>query len=141
MRRQPLGESRRVGQPRHGRSGQEELLCIVDDSGRQHFNFRQRVWLHPAIPMAYTKVASTAMTTLAANLLTLALRERSARAETRLESALASRYALALAPQFSRECLLHAPDRGWVMPRAAIRAWLAARLPRLERSARAARAG
>jgi len=89
--------------------------------------------------MAYTKVPSTAMTNLAANLLTLALRERGQRSERRLESALAARYALALARQFSSECLLRAPDEGWVIPRATIRAWLAARLLRLARKARSGR--
>lgn len=112
------------------------MRCIVDRRGRQHFNFQQRVWLHPAIAMAYTKVPSAAMTTLAANLLTLALRTPGERALGRLEWALASRYARALARRFSAECLLHAPDEGWVIPCAAIRAWLATRLPDFERRAR-----
>jgi len=112
---------------------------MVDASGRQYFNFPQQVWVHPAIPMAYTKVPSTAMTNLAANLLALALRERGDRSEARLETALASRYILALARQFSTECLLEAPDEGWVIPRAAIRAWLAARLFKQTRSPRGGR--
>lgn len=132
--RQRSGSVARTRQRRGGHSGNEPLLCIVDSRGRQHFNFQQRIWLHPGIPMAYTKVPSTAMTTLAANLLALALRERGERSEARLEAALAARSALALARQFSTECLLQAPDAGWVIPRAAIRAWLAARLLRLERS-------
>lgn len=137
--RQQIGPARRSRQHRIGHAGNEQLLCIVDGSGRQYFNFPQQVWVHPAIPMAYTKVPSTAMTNLAANLLALALRERGERSEARLETALASRYVLALARQFSTECLLQAPDEGWVIPRAAIRAWLAARLSKQTRSSRSGR--
>jgi hypothetical protein len=133
-----LGAPGDTGRRRAARAVNSQLRCIVDSNGRQHFNFAQRVWLRPAIPMAYTKVPSTAMTTLAANLLTLALEERGEHSESSLEAALAARYALALARQFSRECLLNAPDEGWVIPRAAIRAWLATRLPRLPRGRRLA---
>jgi hypothetical protein len=124
--------TRRVGPRRSAGSSNEPLRCVVDSAGRQHFNFDQRVWLHPAVPMAYTKVPSAAMTTLAANLLVLAIRERSGRCQAGVESALAARYAVALAHRFSTECLLNAPDEGWVIPRAAIRAWLATRLSRSE---------
>jgi hypothetical protein len=134
-----MGSVRRSRQCRGGYTGSEQLLCIVDGSGRQYFNFPQQVWVHPAIPMAFTKVPSTAMTNLAANLLAIALRQRGERSEPRLETALASRYVLALARQFSTECLLQAPDEGWVIPRAAIRAWLAARLSKQTRSSRSGR--
>jgi hypothetical protein len=134
-----MGLVRRSRRRRGQHAGNEQLLCIVDGSGRQYFNFPQQVWVYPAIPMAYTKVPSTAMTNLAANLLALALNERGERSEARLETALASRYVLALARQFSTECLLQAPDEGWVIPRAAIRAWLAARLSSQTRSSRGGR--
>lgn len=114
----------------------EQLRYFVDRNGRQHFNFRQRVWLDPAVPMAYTRVPSIALTTLAVNLLAQALRQRAARlkrgSRPERDSLLAigqsTRCALTLARQFSEECLLGAPDEGWVMPRATIRAWLSARL-------------
>jgi hypothetical protein len=114
----------------------EQLRYFVDRNGRQHFNFRQQVWLDPTVPMAYTRVPSIALTTLAVNLLAQALRQRASdlKRGSRLErdSLLAigqsTRCALTLARQFSEECLLGAPDEGWVMPRATIRAWLSARL-------------
>lgn len=114
--------------PKRGPRSREQLRCFVDHKGRQHFNFRQEVWLDPAVAMAYTKVASTALTTLAANLLALALAERDRRRTSYLQVAMASRFAVVFARRFSEECLLPAPDEGWVMPCTAIRAWLVSRL-------------
>ncbi len=70
--------------------------------------------------MAYTRVYSTALATLAVNLLTYAIRARDCQAAV----GLTSRRALALAPAFSRECLLSAPDQAWALSKATIRAWL-----------------
>lgn len=126
MRSKSLPRTRRRSR-RSGMTPSGQLCCRVDSAGRQHFNFRQQVWLHPAVPMAYTKVPGTALTTLAANLLALALQRPSGR-ESRLAIAIAARCARGLARQFCEECLLAAPEGGWVMPRATIRAWLARRL-------------
>ncbi len=100
-----------------------EYRFFVDRQGRQHFNFRQRVWLDASVQMAYTRVYSVALKTLAVNLLMLVTPKRNCRAAARLTS----RQAILLAPSFIRECLSGAPDAAWVMPRAAIEAWLESR--------------
>ncbi len=70
--------------------------------------------------MACTRVHSTALATLAVNLLTLVLHERD------YDTAIGTsrRRAMVLAHAFSDECLLSAPEQAWVMPRSAIRAWI-----------------
>jgi hypothetical protein len=101
-----------------------EFRYFVDRQGRQHFNFRQRVWLDVSVQMAYTRVYSVALKTLAVNLLMLVTPKRHYQAAARLTS----RQAVLLAPSFIRECLLGAPDEAWALPRVTIEAWLESRL-------------
>jgi len=98
-----------------------DFRCYRDRDGRQHFNFAQRLWLQPAVRMACTRTSSTAVITLALNVLALAM------PATRLVSAGRTRRALLLARAFSEDCLLSAPDSGWVIPRSAVTAWLQSR--------------
>ena len=60
-------------------TGNGDFCYFMDRSGRQHFNFVQRIWLDPAISMEFTTVQTTALETLAVNLLTLVTRERDCR--------------------------------------------------------------
>jgi hypothetical protein len=92
----------------------------MDRQGRQHFNFPQSIWLDASVQMAYTGVYSTALKTLAANLLWLVTAQSSYRAM----GARNSRPVLSLAPSFAKECLLTAPGGAWVLPRVTINAWL-----------------
>lgn len=101
----------------------DEFRYFVDRQGRQHFNFRQRVWLDASVQMAYTRVYSVALKTLAVNLLMLVTPKRNYQAAVRLTS----RQAMLLAPSFIRECLSGAPDAAWALPRTAIEAWLESR--------------
>ncbi len=73
--------------------------------------------------MACTRAHSTALTTLAVNLLTRALEERDRRAA----AGVTRRRAIGLARQFAEDCLLTAPEDAWVIPRDTIRAWIRAR--------------
>jgi hypothetical protein len=109
----------------------DEFRYFIDRQGRQHFNFRQRVWLDPSVQMACTGVYSLALKTLAVNLLTMSTCKRDYRAAV----GLTSRRVVMLAPAFSRECLLSAPDQAWALPKASIKAWLESR-PRARASAR-----
>lgn len=97
-----------------------EFRCHVDRSGRQHFNFAQRVWLRRSVRMACTRAHSTALATLAVNLLAMVLEEPDRRAAIRS----ARRRAMSLARRFAEDCLLTAPEDGWVMPRDTIEAWI-----------------
>lgn len=101
----------------------QEFRCRIDRAGRQHFNFAQRVWLYRSVPMACTRTPSTAMVTLAVNLLTMVLAERDYRAAV----GTTCRRAVTLASKFAEDCLLTAPDGSWVMPRDAIEAWIRSR--------------
>ena len=101
-----------------------EFRYFVDRQGRQHFNFRQRVWLDVSVQMAYTRVYSVALKTLAVNLLMLVTPKRNYQAAARLTS----RQAMLLAPSFIRDCLSGAPDEAWALPRTTIEAWLESRL-------------
>lgn len=139
------GNGRRVGQRTTGTKGgsrlcparllddaggkrqPSELRCRVDQRGRQHFNFRQHLWIDPAVPMACTRGHSTALLTLAVNLLLLGMAERRARLES--EPAVTARLAIGLARRFVDECLLDCPEMGWVMPREAIGAWVSSHWP------------
>jgi hypothetical protein len=96
---------------RRRRARELEFRYFMDQRGRQHFNFRQTIWLDPAVDMAFTRAYSTALKTLAANLLALALEEP-------------ARTVLRLAPAFGRECLMGAPDKAWALPRSTIESWL-----------------
>lgn len=100
-----------------------DFRYFIDRRGRQHFNFRQRVWLDVSVQMAYTRVSSVALKTLAVNLLMLVTPKRDCQPAARLTS----RQAVLLAPSFIRECLLGAPDEAWVLPRTTIEAWLESR--------------
>jgi len=104
----------------------------VDTAGRQHFNFVQQVWLRPQVEMAVTSVPTVALETLAVNLLTLVTRRR----DCTVAVGMTSRTVMQLADSFCTECLLSAGANGWVMPRSAVRAWLATRLRRRARSSR-----
>jgi len=101
----------------------EDIRFHIDRDGRQHFNFEQQIWLDPSVPMACTRVHSTALDTLAINLLTLVLRQRDYHAAI----GTSCRRAVVLAREFSDDCLLRAPKQAWVMPRSAIRAWIDSR--------------
>lgn len=102
----------------------DEFRYFVDRQGRQHFNFRQRVWLDASVQMAYTRVYSVALKTLAVNLLTLVTRKRDFQAAV----GHTSRRVVLLAPSFIRDCLLGAPDGAWALPRTTIKAWLESQL-------------
>src|ERR1700728_2774215 len=102
----------------------DEFRYFVDRQGRQHFNFRQRVWLDASVQMAYTRVDSVALKTLAVNLLTLVTRKR----DFQVAVGHTSRRVVLLAPSFIRECLLGAPDEAWALPRTTIKACLESRL-------------
>jgi hypothetical protein len=110
--------------PRRRKRREPEFRFFVDQRGRQHFNFRQKIWLDASVQMAFTSVYSIALKTLAANLLTLAIDKP-------------GRNAVLLAPAFSRECLMGAPDKAWALPKASIEAWLESKRRRLHQPRRA----
>jgi hypothetical protein len=97
-----------------------EFRYFVDRRGCQHFNFRQSVWLDPAIQMACTPIQTTALETLAVNLLTLVIRGR----DCRTPIGYTSQRVIDLVPHFCAECLLASPPNAWVLPRATIKAWV-----------------
>jgi hypothetical protein len=101
-----------------------EYRFFLDQRGRQHFDFEQTIWLDNTVGMAFTRVYSTALKTLAANLLALALHK-------------SPRAAIELAPAFSRECLMGAPDQAWVLPKSTIEAWFESRQRRTRRQRKA----
>lgn len=121
-----IHSGRRRASSRHGQSRyvHDEFRYFIDRQGRQHFNFRQQVWLDTTVQMAHTSVYSVALKTLAVNLLTLVTRKRDYQAAV----GLTSRRVVALAASFSRECLLGAPNEAWALPKASIKAWLDSRL-------------
>ncbi len=100
-----------------------DVCFYVDSQGRQHFNFPQRVWLYPSVPMAVTPIMSIELETLAINLLTPLTRERDYPAAVGVTSKRVRR----LASRFCAECLLTAQSQAWVMQRSTISAWLASR--------------
>ena len=102
-------------------SASGDFRYYVDTRGFQHFNFQQRIWQNPLVQMAVTPVMTTALETLALNLLTYIARESGYR--TRL--GITSKRMVRLARRFCSECLLTASPEGWVIPRSAIEAWLA----------------
>jgi hypothetical protein len=128
------------GAPRRSitaRNNHSDICFYVDSSGRQHFNFPQRVWLYPAVPMAVTPVMSIELETLAINLLTPLTRQRNYRAAVGVTSKRVRR----LASDFCTECLLTAQSRAWVMRRSTLSAWLASRARIQGRSRVGARSG
>jgi hypothetical protein len=88
-------------------SANRHFRYYMDSRGFQNFNFQQRM--------------TTALETLALNLLTYIARESGYR--TRL--GITSKRMVRLARRFCSECLLTASPEGWVIPRSAIEAWLA----------------
>lgn len=102
----------------------EKFRYFVDSSGRQHFNFVQRVWLQAQVEMAVTPVQTVALETLAVNLLTEVTRERDYVAV----AGVTSRRVMKLASKFCDECLLSAHGNGWVIPRASVKSWVASHL-------------
>ena len=108
--------------PRAG-SASGDFFFYEDLQGRQHFNFAQRIWLCPSVPMAVTPVMTLELETLAINLLTPLTRERDYRAAV----GVTSKRVMRLANRFCAECLLTADAAALLIPRAAIRAWLASR--------------
>jgi hypothetical protein len=118
-----LNDSPHSPPARRRKQREVEFRFFIDQRGRQHFNFRQKIWLDASVPMAFTRVYSVALKTLAANLLCLAIDKP-------------VRNAIRLAPAFSRECLMGAPDRAWALPKATIQAWLESKRQRLDRARR-----
>jgi hypothetical protein len=104
-------------------SRRRDFRYFVDNRGRQHFNFKQEIWLDSSVQMAFTRVYSVALKTLAVNLLTLATEGR----DIPVAIGNTSRSALVLAASFSRQCLMGAPDKAWALPRATIEEWIASR--------------
>jgi hypothetical protein len=112
-------------------SRDHEARYFVDAAGRQHFNFAQHVWLEAAVQMAYTRIQTLALETLAVNLLSMVTTERNYEAAV----GFTSRRAIVLAGAFCAECLRDAPQDAWVLPLQSIQAWLAShRLRRRPRS-------
>jgi hypothetical protein len=72
--------------------------------------------------MAVTSIMTLALKTLAVNLLTQVTRERNCTVAV----GTTSRRVLQLAQRFCGQCLLTAHRDGWVIPRATVKAWLAA---------------
>jgi len=129
-RRGDLRRRRRASPSRSAvsRAPPREFRCRLDRDGRQRFNFAQHVWLDPDVPMACTRSVSIALQTLAVNVLTQTLTaDRKGPARNRLSH----RMLIRLARAFSEECLLGAPERGWIIPRATVSAWLLTRGCRL----------
>ena len=130
-------QKRRRTSPRSARSkrrapSHKEFRFFIDQRGRQHFNFRQRIWLEPSVEMAFTRVYSTALKTLAANLLALTICNDADQDGTEATF----RNAVSLAPAFSRECLMGAPDWAWALPMATIESWLESKKRLRSRKAR-----
>jgi hypothetical protein len=105
----------------------------MDRRGKQHFNFKQEIWIEATVQMAHANVYSTALKTLAVNLLTLTINKR----DYRVVVGITSRTAISLAPSFCRQCLMGAPGKAWALPKATIEDWLESK--RRRRSSRAKR--
>jgi len=109
--------------PRAARTlAQDEFRYCLDRHGTQHFNFEQRVWIERSVAMAFTSVRTTALETLAINLLALAAQRGGERPERRRNPT----RLIPMVQNFCEQCLLGAPQEGWVLPRPAIRAWMLA---------------
>jgi hypothetical protein len=123
MQRSAKRTSRSRAAPAAARARPREFRFCLDRHGAQHFNFEQCLWIERSVAMAFTPVRTTALETLAINLLALAAPPGDARpardcARARL---------LPMAREFCEQCLLGAPQAGWVLPRPVIRAWMHAR--------------
>lgn len=95
-------------------------MGCVDCDGQDHFNFEQRIFLHPEIAMRATARFTRAAEALAANILLVAL------PDDPRSVALAER----LAKSFYVECLTDLPSEGWCIPLETIRAWIGVRVDR-----------
>jgi hypothetical protein len=120
-----LRSSRQRAQPSGSSSSQTlsargDFRYYVDSRGLQHFNFEQKIWRNPAVQMAVTPVMTTALETLAINLLAYTTPERTDRPRVCVKS----KDLVRLARRFCAECLLTACPAGWVIPRCTIEAWL-----------------
>ncbi len=122
-RRSPRRPSRSCSRAAGGARGPDEFRYYIDRSGAQHFNFKQRLWIVRSVAMAFTPVRTTALETLAINLLALASPESTARRKHCRSPA----HLRPLARDFCEQCLLGAPQEGWVLPRPAIQAWMQGR--------------
>src|SRR5208283_3432607 len=76
MRRSVKNKQRPRDARAGGNAAEVEFRYCLDRRGTQHFNFEQRVWIERSVAMAFTPVRTTALETLAINLLTLAARPR-----------------------------------------------------------------
>jgi hypothetical protein len=106
-----------------GNAAQVEFRYSLDRHGTQHFNFEQQVWIERSVAMAFTPVCTTALETLAINLLALAATPARTRPHRRSDP----QRLIPMVQDFCEQCLLGAPLEGWVLPRPAIRAWMHAR--------------
>jgi hypothetical protein len=97
-----------------------DFRYYVDTLGFQHFNFQQRIWRNPLVQMAVTPVMTTALETLALNLLTYITCESG----NSIRVGRTSKRLVRLAKRFCAECLLTASPEGWVIPRSTIEEWL-----------------
>jgi len=131
QRAQHSGGPLRSSSPAHSASG--DFRYYVDSRGIQHFNFEQKIWRNPSVQMAVTPVMTTALETLAINLLAFITPERDDRARV----CITPKGVVRLARRFCAECLLTACPAGWVIPRCTIEAWLVSKR-RLQRSAASA---
>jgi hypothetical protein len=111
-------------------AAQEEFRYCLDRHGTQHFNFEQRVWIERSVAMAFTPVRTMALETLAINLLALAAQPVGPRPRRRAKPT----RLIPMARDFCEQCLLGAPQEGWVLPCPAIRAWMHARMRRRPRN-------
>lgn len=101
-------------------SAERDPMGCVDCDGQDHFNFEQRIFLHPEVTMRATARFTRAAEALAANILLLALPDDPS------SVALAVR----LAKPFYFECLTDLPSEDWCIPLETIRAWVGVRADR-----------
>lgn len=109
--------------PRSADAMRNAFRFRLDRDGLQHFNFKQYLWLNESVRMGFTQAPSTALTTLALNMLFLAATTGSSGS---LRSRGQRRRQHSLARQFAHECLLTAPPMGWIIPREVVLAWVRA---------------
>lgn len=104
------------------KNGEEKdsFSYYLDGRGHQHFDFRQKIWLEPNVEMAFGRVCTVALMTLAVNLLIQAGAPNS-RQQLRQPGRLNIQEA---ARAFCEDCLLTAPRDAWILPRDAINAWI-----------------
>jgi hypothetical protein len=99
------------------RNAPGDVCFYVGPQGRQHFNFRQRLWLYLPVPIAVTPGMTIELETLAVNLLTRLTQERDYRAAMGVTCKRLRR----LASRLCAECLLTEQSPAWVMQRSSPR--------------------